>query len=577
MTLARAVSVLFLGLVPVAAFAADPAFSNQTAAAGLTMTHATSNFSHWDYVGGGAVGDFNRDGWQDLFVCSGGNGNVPDKLFINNGDGTFSDQAAAWGLTAIHLGKGATVADYNGDGWPDLYVLSAGPLSGAAPGHHKLYKNNGNGTFTNLAAAAGVNFSSTASEDGFSAAFADYDLDGDLDLFVCGFASGNSGSRLFRNNANGTFTDITAAIGMFSGVPQMFAFTPLFVDMDGDRYPDLPLISDFGTSRYFRNNKNGTFSDVTLASKTSKEENGMGGCVGDFNNDLMLDFYATSILCLSTGWTGNKLYRNDGNHVYTEYSNPASVWIGGYGWGTVAVDFNHDGWEDLAETNGPATCGNPQRAYLYMNNGNNTFAEKAQASGLNHTGNGRGMARFDYDNDGDQDLVIMANNGPLAFFRNDLSGPNTNWLRVFLKTTGSPGLAPDGFGARVKATYNDGSGAKTIMRYLTSAACFEAANEASAHFGLGAAGVVSELKIEWPDGTTKSLANVAVNQTITVWSVNCPGDVNFDKKVDQGDLGILLAAYGCTGGGCPGDLNYDGKTDQADLGILLANYGAVCP
>ncbi len=492
-----------------------PAFSEQASSAGIAFTHTNPTFfTQSDYTGGGAVGDFNRDGHMDLFAVSGGISR--DHLFINNGNGTLTDRAVEWNLTTIHLGKGATVGDYNDDGWPDLYVTSAGPVGAAAPGHHKLYRNNGNGTFTNVAAAAGVAFTHPTLQGGFGSAFGDYDLDGDLDLFVAGFSTSGSNlsSRLFRNNGDGTFADVAASISLWSGIGfGISGFSPRFADMDGDRYPELLLVGDFGTSRYFRNDTDGTFTDMTVAWGAGKDENGMGQTLADFNNDGLFDWYVTSIYWPSQGWTGNKLYRNNSGSL-SVVSNAAGVYDGGYGWGTVSVDFDHDGFVDIAETNGDN--GTPmfvnEQAYLWMNNGNATFTESALAFGLAHFGAGRGMVNFDYDDDGDQDIVIFTNFGPVTLWRNDLGGSQIAWLRVFLDSTANDQLAPDGVGAVVSATV----GATTMHRHLFGGDNFQSFSELSAHFGLGAATQVDELKVEWSNGAVTVLNNVPVNQTLVV-------------------------------------------------------------
>jgi hypothetical protein len=575
-SLAIAATVAVLGLSPAMTFAAPPAFSNQTVAAGVNVSHfTTGGFSNANYTGGGAVGDFNNDGWQDLFVISGGGNSQPDFLFINNGNGTFTNQAAAWGLTSIHRGKGATVGDYNNDGWLDLYVTSAGPIPGAVgPGHHKLYRNNGDNTFTNVAAAAGVATTNPSAQDGWGGCFGDYDLDGDLDLIVGGSTANNAGSRLFRNNGDATFTNVTAAIGLFTGIPGIFGFTPALVDMDDDLYPDLLFVGDFGTSRYFKNDTDGTFTEWTDESNAAQEENGMGQTRGDFNNDAVLDWYVTSIYSPSIGWTGNKLYRNNGGHDFSEYSNFAGTYDGGYGWGTIAVDFDHDGRQDIAETNGDGGTGGMfanEQSYLWMNQGNNTFTEQALSAGLVQLGRGRAMMHFDYDNDGDQDVVITSFNEPLFLFRNDLNlqAGDTRWLRVFLSNDGRTDIAPGGYGARVFATV----GPTTSVRAIDGGESFLCMNELSAHFGFGSATSVAILRVRWSNGEETVLHDVPTNQTITVTPAPlCPSDLTDDQVVDGADLGALLVLWGSSDP--QADMNDDTVVDGADLGQLLKDWGA---
>jgi hypothetical protein len=568
------------------AFAVDPAFSIQTNAAGLAATHSTSGFNNANYAGGGAVGDFNNDGWQDVYFLSGGSGTVSDKLFINNGDGTFTDHAAEWGLTGAHRGKGATVADFNNDGWLDLYVTSAGPVPGSVgPGHHKLYRNNGDGTFTNIASSAGVNATNPGTQDGWGACFGDYDLDGDLDLIVGGSTQNNAGNKLFRNNGDETFTDVTAQIGLFTGVPGIWGFTPALVDTNDDRYPDLMFVGDFGTSRYFKNDADGTFTEFTAGAHAGQEENGMGQTYGDFDNDGRIDFYVTSIYFPASGWTGNKLYRNlsnAGSHSFLEYGATAGVDDGGYGWGALAVDFNHDGWVDIAETNGgscPGTFCNEQ-SYLWVNNANNTFTEMAPEVGMIHNGMGRSMINFDADNDGDQDVLIFANNQALTYFRNDLpAGPDTNWLRVFVDNGGDPAVPANGYNALVRAVI----GGTTYTRAIGGGNTYLGINELSAHFGLGTVTAVDEVRVEWHDGQVTSVFDVAVNQTITVvrgGKQPCAADLGGDGEVGASDLGDLLAQWGPCKGKCTADIappeSGDGTVGAGDLAEMLANWGQ-CP
>lgn len=557
--------------------AGDPQFSERAVAAGIDVIHDTSGFVNASYTAGGAVGDFNNDGWQDLFVISGGDGNVPDHLFINNHDGTFTDEAATWGLIDVHKGKGASVGDYNGDGWLDLYVTSAGTAGNVGPGFHRLYRNNGGRSFTNVAVQAGVNFTSLNSEDGYGSTFGDYDLDGDLDLFVAGFANGNLGSRLFQNNGDGTFSDITDAIGLYDSTPiSVKAFAPRLIDMDGDWYPDLLLVGDFGTSRYFRNNTDGTFTDITAAAGVSQEENGMGQSVGDINGDGLVDWYVASIYFPGIGWTGNKLYLNNGNHSYTEVAQSVGVFDGGYGWGSIMVDFNHDGRLDIAETNGDDSnfggAFTNEQSYLWIQGNDGNFVEVALASGLVHTGKGRGMVNFDYDNDGDQDVVIFAHDEVLSLYENEISGPDVHWLRVFLDSSAEPLIAPNGHGARVSVTI-DG---ETQVRVITSGDNFESHSELSAHFGIGSATNIDELRVDWPNGMSTTQTDVPANQTVTIaYGDDVVGDLDDDGAVGITDLLILLANWGpCADcNDCAADLNGDCNVGIADLLILLANWG----
>lgn len=540
---------------PESARAFAPFFTNQTASAGLSgALHETNqDIDHWDYAGGCTVGDFNDDGWQDLFFCGGGAGGRRDRLYINNGDGTFSDQAMSWGVGVVHRGKGAAVGDYDADGDLDLYVVSAGSGGAASPGQHKLYRNNGNDTFTNVANSAGVDTSNPSEQDGWSANFADYDLDGDLDLFVTGFDLFNAGSKLFRNSGDGTFTDVTPISGtggapLFQGVASIFGFTPLLVDMDGDRYPDLMYVGDFGSSHYFKNNGNGTFTEWTFQSNAGQEENGMGGNVGDFNNDGKMDYYATSIKGPPVSWTGNKLYKNVstgvGVHDYDEIAISAGVDDGGYGWGSVLIDFNHDTRLDIIATSQESA--NYEGSVVFQNQGNDNFNDITIQSGFVHNSNGRSLLNFDYDNDGDQDIVVASNSSFLQLYRNDLPAvPASGWLRVFLDSSADPDIPPDGIGSFVKATI----GATTMTRAV-HAGGFEGSSELSAHFGLGFATTVDELRVEWPNGAVSTLTNVAANQTLTVFSSSAPscgmpGDMDNNAQVNGADMpGFIRAKLG---------------------------------
>ena len=328
-------------------------FAEAAAEVGIFAPHSTPfapKKEGAEMMGGAAAGDFNNDGWMDLYIIGGGLS--PDRLYLNQGDGTFDNVAAAAGLEDLHVGSGATVGDYNADGYLDIFVTSFGSPDNPGPGNHRLYRNNGDMTFTNVAAAAGVAWSSAELGDGFGAAFGDYDLDGDLDLFVAGWVKHSAGNRLFRNNGDGTFTDVTDAAGIVDN--GIRGFSPCLADMDGDRYPEVLLVADFGTSEYFINRGDGTFVNRTDAAGVGQEWSGMGTAVGDVNNDGRLDWYTTAIFDddHEGRGDGNKLYLNLGEHRYEEVAAAAGVADGGWGWGTVITDLNLDGHVDIVETNG---------------------------------------------------------------------------------------------------------------------------------------------------------------------------------------------------------------------------------
>ena len=548
-----------------------------TSEAGLTAIHQPDeegipDFQGW-MTGGAAVGDFNNDGCQDVFWVAGGL--IPDKLFINNcdGTGTFTDQAAAWGLDVLHCGNGAAVGDYNNDGLPDIYVTSFGlpGREGSSPGSHRLYRNDG-GSFTEVAALAGVNYScpeGTGNAAGYGSAFGDYDLDGFLDLFVTSWWEACDGNRLYHNDGDGTFTDVTeAALG--TAIDGVWGFQPAFVDMNGDRYPELLLTADFSTSRYFVNNADGTFTDMTAASGTGLDEHGMGQTVADLDHNLLFDWYVTSIKG-DSGLTGNKLYMNQGSHAYVETAAAAGVDDGAWGWATIAIDLDHDTWTDLLEVNGrPSEPWSPAPARLFYNDGGGaSFSEIALASGFVHTDEGRGLVYLDAENDGDLDVIITTYLGPLTYFRNDTNGGS--WLRIAFDTSANPLLAPDGFGTRVVATV----GEQSYCRFMSSSPSYLSTSELTVHFGLGSAATVDELRVEWARGYVTIMNDVEVNQHLTIAAPGL-GDLDADGDVDINDFLALIAAWGACADPpepCLADLDNDGSVGLDDFQLILANWG----
>ena len=446
-----------------------------------------------------------RDGDQDLFILSGGH--EPDRLYINNADGTFTDQAASWGVALRHLGGGASVADYDNDGDLDIFVTSMGtdPIDLLADSHI-LYRNNGDQTFTNVALEAGVRRASPDRPDGFGSAWGDYDMDGDLDLLVAGWMDVMLGERLFRNNNDGTFTDVTAEITPLLDIPT-WGFTPTFHDMDADGYPEILLAADFGSSQYLVNNQGQSYSLFTAESGTGLDENGMGATVADFNNDGMPDWFVTAIETVG----GNMLYINQGDHVYAEVSGPSGTTDGAWGWGAAAVDLDNDADQDIVETNGYALWDDPSK--IYINNDDGTFTESAQALGLVHQTQGRGIIKLDYDNDGDVDIAFASHSDPVFLFRNDLTkDTGANWLRFRLDNCGRPGLTPDGVGAHIEITTAGGA----QHQWITAAPSYLAQGELVAHVGIADAPQADTVRVTWPNGHTRVLTQVLANQSVTV-------------------------------------------------------------
>jgi len=490
---------------------AQTSFSDQTTSAGLGHTTALPfDMTQRQMYCGGSVGDFNKDGWPDLFLLGGGDTSTADALYLNNGDGTFTNHAAAWGVAKIHRGRGTTVGDFNNDGWDDIYITSGGDmLDGDRVGQHMLYRNNGDGSFTDIAVSAGVNRSSFALLTATGSTFGDYDLDGDLDLYVSGW-EGTDANHLYLNNGNETFTDVTGSTGLGH---HHYAFSPRFVDMNGDRYPELIIAADYGTSKYYVNDQDGTFTHYTTQSGVGLEKNGMGSAIGDFNRDGLPDWYVTSIYNPATDQDGNYLFINQGNDTYTFVPEEDGARDGGWGWGAEAIDIDHDGWTDIVETNGwMPTEWLTENSYMWRNNGNLTFTEvQGAGTGFEHVSQGRGLLLIDYDRDADMDIVLTGWDEPVALFRNDISGADTNAIEVLLDTDASTTLAPDGYGSKITIT----AGGVTQYAWPNGGATYLGRSQMASHFGIGAATSV-DITAEWSDGTTTTATGVAANQIVTL-------------------------------------------------------------
>jgi hypothetical protein len=556
------------------------AFSEAVDATGLVHEHRTTPgllLIAALHAAGAAAGDFNGDGLHDLFVLGGGLN--ADRMFINNGDGTFTDMAPAWGMDRRHHAYGASAADFDGDGDLDIFISSYGP-SNNVPLRWKylLLRNDAvpgtdDRVFTDIATSAGLNGFLTSFVDGTGSGWGDYDLDGRLDLMVCGYRNQHAGNRLYRNlgpDQDGVwkFQDVTAAAGVQSTAVQ--GFLPRFVDMTGDRYPELLLIADTGSTRYYVNNRDGTFTLRNDLAFRVSGANAMGVDVGDVDNDGLLDWYITNI---TEQGNGNLMLVQNPDGSYTDRAAQMGVFEGYWGWGALIVDIDHNGHPDIIETNGGIGQFTNKPSLLYLNEGDGvSFAERGVELGFSHFGQGRGMIRMDFENDGDLDLVIVCNNQPMAVFRNDLIGPDgvtppdANWLRVILDTSARGALAPQGIGSMVRT--RSAQGERLIPLDNASNHCTTA--PAEAHFGLGADTAVDALQIAWADGSYTTLADVPANQILRVSAPAHPADFDGSGEVDMFDLSAFVQALGA--GSATADANGDWRIDFFDLARFVRQF-----
>jgi len=545
-------------------------FTDVTEAAGVTCVHDVPfPLEKGKYTGGVAAGDFNADGWTDLFVLLGGI--ESDRLFINNGDGTFTEASAAWGVDYVHMAASISVGDYDGNGAVDMFVTGiAGGDGFPTPGIHRLYRNNADGTFSEVAEAAGVDTTSLSHGDGFGSAFGDYDVDGDLDLFVTSWEIDPQGNRLFRNNGDGTFEDVTLT-AILTNLTPLRGFAPRFADLDGDRLPELIIAGDFFTSLYLLNMGDGTFIDYTDESGTGTASNGMGSALGDIDGDGLLDWYVTSIWP-GPGFpnqTGNKLFRNLGRHEFEEIAENVGVQDGGWGWGAEMADFNNDGKTDIIEVNGWLNQFEAEQIYLWLNQGDLILVESALQSGLDWPSQGRAVITLDYDRDGDLDLAIASNQQPFKLFRNDLSGAGANWLRVRLGRGTDRLVAPDGFGTRVEVVTASG----TQVRYLDGGETYLGQSELTVHFGLGAETLVDTLTVHWAPGGQKVLTDVPANQEILIEA--CGADANGDGQLNV--LDFIAFQIGFSAQTLASDCNADGVWNVIDFVCFQGTFSDGCP
>jgi hypothetical protein len=514
--------------------------------AGLTMQDIFGGVDTKKYIiettgTGVAIFDYDNDGWPDIFLVNGTRlegfptAQAPSNhLYRNDHDGTFTDVTVKAGLVASGWGQGVCVGDYDNDGWQDLYVTYYGK--------NRLYHNQ-DGVFTEIAGKAGVAGSGKAW--GTGCAFVDYDRDGRLDLVVANYVDfdlaatpapgerptciwkgvpvmcgprGLPGAKniLYHNRGDGTFEDVTvkAHIDRTDG---HYAFSVSTLDFDEDGWPDIFVACDSTPSILYRNNHDGTFTDVAVTAgaafnEDGREQAGMGSTIADYNGDGHLDIFKTNF-----SDDTSTLYRNDGDGTFTDATSAAG--LGLYtqylGWGTMFLDFDNDGWPDLILVNGHVYpevdsqhlgSNYKEPRILYHNNGDGTFSDISASAGAGVTtaSSSRGLAVGDLWNDGRLSIVVSNMNAAPSLLVNQIRNAN-HWIAI--RTVGTKSNR-DGIGARIRVK----AGARILVNEVRSGSSYISNSDMRVHFGVGAAAKVEWVEIRWPSGTVERFAGLAVDQ-----------------------------------------------------------------
>jgi hypothetical protein len=520
--------------------------------AGLTMPNVWGGVDSKSYIieakgSGIAFFDYDQDGWIDIYLTNGSRlnttwpeGKTPTtQLYHNNRDGTFTDVTAKSGLGRTGWQTGVCVGDYDNDGWDDLFCTFWG--------HNILFRNNGDGTFTDVTKRAGLWKDEVRWGSGCT--WIDYDRDGLLDLFVANYlkfdqattpAPGENAScqykgqpvmcgprglppgtnLLYRNNGDGTFTDVSEKSGILKPGPRT-SITAVSYDFDNDGWPDIYVAVDSGPSILFHNNHDGTFTDIAVASgcgysDDGQEQAGMGVGVGDYDCDGWFDIFKTNF----SEDTSN-LYHNNGDGTFAEVTTEAGVNLDllGVKWGCGFIDYDNDGWPDILQVDGhvyPGVDRYSNQTFLephvvYRNLGNRKFQEVSREMGPGITAHhsSRGCAFGDYDNDGDIDVLVNNMNEIPSLLRND-GGNKNNWIKVKLVGTKCNRTA---IGARVRVV----TGKHAQMDEVHSGTSVMSQSDLRLHFGVAQAAKIDRLEVKWP--TTQKVevfTNVDPNQILVI-------------------------------------------------------------
>ena len=524
-------------------------FVDVAQSAGLTHTMIYGDPKHNTYIvevngAGCAFLDYDNDGWMDVFILGGrtldglppGAGN---RLYHNNHDGTFTDVTDRSNLAAPGWACGVCVGDYDNDGFEDLFITYYG--------QNKLFHNNGDGTFTDVTAKAGLTQSRRYFGSGCT--FVDYNRDGLLDLFVsnyveidlenapkpsldvpnCNFEGvptncgpgglGFPPHFLYRNNGDGTFTDVSRESGI-AAMRGSYGFTAVAFDADEDGWQDIFVACDATPSLLLINNHDGTFREEAMlrgvaSSRDGNLMGGMGVGIGDYNLDGHLDLFKTHFVNQAPG-----LYRNDGKGEFDDVTLMAGLGSERRfsSWGTGMLDLDNDGYPDLFVVAGTVApelepvyekypARNPRM--IWRNQGNGTFVELGKEAGaaISQRYVSRGAAFGDFDNDGDIDILVMNRNDPPSLLRND-APPGNHWLKVRLEGTKSNRSA---IGSRILVQY----GEKLQAQSVTSQTSFLSSNDPRLHFGMGEV-TSADIQVYWPTGLSERFPKVAADQLVTI-------------------------------------------------------------
>ena len=520
----------------------DLQFTEISSQAGIKFKHVFSPEKKYiaESMGGGvALFDYDNDGYLDIYFVNSltvdlakAHQKTSSALYHNNGDNSFTDVTSKSGVGDIGFGMGVAVGDYNNDGFEDLYVTCLGP--------NHLFKNNGNGTFTDVTVKAGVgdprwstgaafvDYDKDGKLDLFVSNYVGFDLNHLPEFGVgrtCQFKGipvqcgprglPGAGDSLYHNNGDGTFTDVSKKAGVADG-NGYYGLGVICSDFDEDGFVDIFVANDSTPNFLYHNNGDGTFKEIAFTSGTAVNESGseqgsMGVTLGDYDHDGKLDLFITNF-----DDEYNILYHNDGHNSFTDVSfksKVAEVSLPYVGWGTKFFDYDNDGWVDLFVTNGhvyPQRGHYRQREFLHHNNQDGTFSEVASQTGsaLMEERVGRGAAFGDIDNDGDVDVVVNDLDGSPQLLRND--GGNTN-NSILVRTIGVKSNR-DGIGARVKIV----SGDLTQIDEVRSGESYLSQNDLRLHFGLQKRTKVDLVEVRWPSGAIDRIANVGANKILTI-------------------------------------------------------------